>query len=93
MRVECARCGHQEDETYEFDVPLAKAQPMQAYEPGKCPECKAPITMHLKRTQQGQRCDLILMPSNGRRGVQAFLLGSETQKVLTHSKIPVLVFR
>jgi nucleotide-binding universal stress UspA family protein len=33
------------------------------------------------------------MASNERRGVQAFLLGSETQKVLTHSKIPVLVFR
>jgi nucleotide-binding universal stress UspA family protein len=38
-------------------------------------------------------CDLIMMASHGRRGVQAFLLGSETQKVLTHSKIPVLVFR
>ena len=38
-------------------------------------------------------CDLILMASNGRRGVQAFLLGSETHKVLTHSKVPVLVFR
>jgi len=38
-------------------------------------------------------CDLIMMASHGRSGVQAFLLGSETQKVLTHSKIPVLVFR
>lgn len=38
-------------------------------------------------------CDLILMASHGRRGVQGFLLGSETQKVLTHTKIPVLVFR
>jgi hypothetical protein len=28
MRVECARCGHSEDDTYEFDMPLAKAQPM-----------------------------------------------------------------
>jgi hypothetical protein len=34
MRVECARCGHAEDETYEFDMPIAKAQPMEAYEPG-----------------------------------------------------------
>jgi nucleotide-binding universal stress UspA family protein len=42
----------------------------------------------------GQRgCDLIMMASHGRRGVGALLLGSETQKVLTHSKIPVLVFR
>ena len=38
-------------------------------------------------------CDLIVMASHGRRGVQAILLGSETQKVLTHSHIPVLVCR
>ena len=38
-------------------------------------------------------CDLILMASHGRRGVSALLLGSETVKVLTHSKIPVLVYR
>jgi nucleotide-binding universal stress UspA family protein len=34
-----------------------------------------------------------MMASHGRRGVGALLLGSETQKVLTHSKIPVLVYR
>jgi hypothetical protein len=33
MRVECARCGHAEDDTYDFDLPLAKKQPMEAYEP------------------------------------------------------------
>lgn len=38
-------------------------------------------------------CDLIFMASHGRRGISGLLLGSETQKVLTHSKIPVLVFR
>ena len=38
-------------------------------------------------------CDLIVMASHGRRGVSALLLGSETTKVLTHSKIPVLVYR
>ncbi|AGW94805.1 MULTISPECIES: universal stress protein [Cupriavidus] len=38
-------------------------------------------------------CDLIVMSSHGRRGLQALLIGSETQKVLTHSAIPVLVFR
>ena len=38
-------------------------------------------------------CDLILMASHGRRGVSALVLGSETIKVLTHSKIPVLVYR
>ncbi|WP_297472639.1 universal stress protein [Ferrovum sp.] len=40
-----------------------------------------------------QECDLILMASHGRRGLTGLILGSETQKVLTHSKIPVLVFR
>ena len=38
-------------------------------------------------------CDLIFLASHGRRGVAALLLGSETNKVLTHSKIPVLVTR
>jgi nucleotide-binding universal stress UspA family protein len=38
-------------------------------------------------------CDLIVMASHGRRGVSALLLGSETQKVLTHSTTPVLVVR
>jgi len=42
-------------------------------------------------TQVG--CDLIFMASHGRRGFTALLLGSETNKVLTHSKIPVLVYR
>ena len=42
-------------------------------------------------TQSG--CDLIFMASHGRRGIGALLLGSETNKVLTHSKIPVLVYR
>jgi nucleotide-binding universal stress UspA family protein len=39
------------------------------------------------------KCDLIVMASHGRRGLDGILLGSETQKVLTHSKIPVLVCR
>ena len=38
-------------------------------------------------------CDLIFMASHGRRGLSGFLLGSETNKVLTHSTIPVLVYR
>jgi nucleotide-binding universal stress UspA family protein len=40
-----------------------------------------------------QGCDLIVMASHGRRGLSAMLLGSETQKVLTHSSIPVLVIK
>lgn len=45
------------------------------------------------RTAAKRKCDLIVMASHGRRGVAAMVLGSETQKVLTHSKIPVLVCR
>ena len=40
-----------------------------------------------------ENCDLVVMASHGRRGLEGFLLGSETQKVLTHSSIPVLVYR
>ena len=39
------------------------------------------------------RCDAIVMASHGHRGLTALLLGSETTKVLTHSKLPVLVVR
>jgi nucleotide-binding universal stress UspA family protein len=44
-------------------------------------------------TAKAKGCDLITMASHGRRGVSAIVLGSETVKVLTHSKIPVLVHR
>ena len=40
-----------------------------------------------------QGCDLIIMASHGRRGIKGLLLGSETQKVLVHSAIPVMVHR
>jgi nucleotide-binding universal stress UspA family protein len=40
-----------------------------------------------------QKCNLVVMASHGRRGLSALLLGSETQKVLTHSSIPVLVVK
>jgi len=44
-------------------------------------------------TAASKGCDLIVMASHGRRGISAVVLGSETLKVLTHSKIPVLVHR
>jgi nucleotide-binding universal stress UspA family protein len=47
------------------------------------------ILRHAKKT----KCDLIVMGSHGRTGLASLLLGSETSKVLTHSKIPVLVVR
>ena len=45
------------------------------------------------RAAQAKKCDLIVMSSHGRRGLAGLLLGSETTKVLTHSKVPVLVCR
>ena len=39
------------------------------------------------------KADLIVMASHGRKGIKRLLLGSETQQVLTHSHIPVLVLR
>jgi nucleotide-binding universal stress UspA family protein len=62
-------------------------------------ECKtaysiaaAPWEAILAATKK-HKCDAIVMASHGRRGVSALLLGSETQKVLTHSKLPVIVVR
>jgi nucleotide-binding universal stress UspA family protein len=45
------------------------------------------------KAAKARRCDLIVMASHGRRGLAGLLLGSETTKVLTRSKIPVLVCR
>jgi nucleotide-binding universal stress UspA family protein len=45
------------------------------------------------KVAKDKQCDLIVMASHGRRGVSALVLGSETQKVLTHSNIPVLVIK
>lgn len=47
------------------------------------------ILQHAKKA----KCDLIVMSSHGRTGLASLLLGSETSKVLTHSRIPVLVVR
>ena len=44
-------------------------------------------------TARSRKCDLIVMASHGRRGLAGVILGSETTKVLTHSKTPVLVCR
>jgi nucleotide-binding universal stress UspA family protein len=44
-------------------------------------------------TAKKHKCDLIVMASHGRKGIKRLLLGSETQHVLTHSLIPVLVLK
>jgi nucleotide-binding universal stress UspA family protein len=43
------------------------------------------------KTAEDKGCDVIVMASHGRSGISAVLMGSVTNKVLTHTKIPVLV--
>lgn len=45
------------------------------------------------RAARAKKCDAVAMASHGRGGLAGLLLGSETQRVLAHSKIPVIVFR
>jgi nucleotide-binding universal stress UspA family protein len=52
-----------------------------------------PVWQAIVKAARAKRCDLIVMASHGRRGIAALVLGSETTRVLTHSKIPVLVSR
>lgn len=54
---------------------------------------KGPPYLSIIETAQAKKCDLIVMGSHGRSGLEALFLGSHTLKVLTHSKIPVLVCR
>ena len=61
--------------------------------------CKAEALVHrtpwegIIKAARDNKCDLIVMASHGRRGLAGVILGSETSKVLTHSKTPVLVCR
>lgn len=47
----------------------------------------------IRECARAHKCDVIVMSSHGRRGIKGLLLGSETLKVLTHCKFPVLVCR
>jgi len=51
------------------------------------------ISDAILRTAQKHQCDLIVMASHGRKGIKRLLLGSETQHVLTHANMPVLVLK
>ncbi len=53
----------------------------------------ADVYLQIIAAARKQRCDVICMASHGRHGLSALVLGSETTKVLTHSKLPVLVLR
>lgn len=80
-----------------------QAQKILGFAEGLCRDAGVPCTTSkvssdspyeaIIDTANANGCDLIFMASHGRRGISGLLLGSETSKVLTHSKIPVLVFR
>jgi nucleotide-binding universal stress UspA family protein len=55
-------------------------------------EAEAPDEGIIKAAKS-QKCDVIVMASHGRRGITKLIMGSVTQNVLTHSKIPVVVYR
>jgi nucleotide-binding universal stress UspA family protein len=60
-------------------------------------ECRVAISYHpyeeILKAASDFHCDVVFMASHGRSGLKGLLLGSETQKVLTQAKLPVLVFR
>ncbi|MDR3221394.1 MAG: universal stress protein [Candidatus Accumulibacter sp.] len=80
-----------------------QAQEILDYVASTCQEAGVPCTKAtatsdvpyevIIETAADNDCDLIFMASHGRRGFTSLLLGSETQKVLAHSTIPVLVYR
>ena len=78
------------DKVLQFAVDIAKAEGV---------ECKTARVMNISINQaivqeaQNSQCDLICMASHGRKGIAGILLGSETQRVLVNSKVPVLVHR
>ena len=51
------------------------------------------VAESLLKVADSEKCDLIVMASHGYKGLKRLLLGSETQHVLTHAKVPVLVLR
>ena len=55
-------------------------------------EANSPYEL-IVRTAEEHHCDIILMASHGRKGLNKLFLGSETQKVLAHTHLPVLVLR
>ena len=91
MWKECARLAEEEAGRYLDDATrICRQEGVDA----------ATLTEDCDWTHQGiinaateRGCDLIFMASHGHRGLSALLLGSETNKVLAHTKIPVLVYR
>lgn len=90
------------EEQYEKDSEARARKVLMTIEQ-QANECGVPVDTLVVRSDDVYRavidtatsrgCDLIAMASHGRRGVRGLLLGSDTQKVLTHTSLPVLVYR
>ena len=93
---------------YEHDISGKNKQKWETYRTladakRRCDEIGVPSTTLMVKSfspaeaiiEQSKKhdCDVVFMASHGRQGFAAVLLGSETQKVLTHSQIPVMVYR
>ena len=72
---------------------VAKAAAAREVACGTVTESRDEIYQAIIDSAQARACDLIVMASHGRRGIAGLLMGSQTQHVLTHSRIPVLVCR
>lgn len=82
MKVAAERLGKVADAAAKAGV-LVETMTVQSFSPYEA----------IIDTAKAKGCDVIFMSSHGRKGLSAVLLGSETQKVLTHSTIPVMVYR
>lgn len=93
---ESVRAGYEES-TALYDSEVLAAAEAKARAAGITAGSQRRIHPHpyeaIIETAREQGCDLIAMASHGRRGMAAVLLGSQTMRVLTHSGIPVLVYR
>jgi len=86
-RASCRRAGRKALAAVEIESQASRVQYGSAILAAETP------WEGIVRAARSKKCDLIVMASHGRRGLAGLLLGSETTKVLTHSKIPVLVCR
>lgn len=84
--------GTREQATRVLDEAMAVAQKANVSAKTHTEVSDIPYQVIIK-TAEGDGCDLVFMASHGRKGLAGLLLGSETHKVLTHSKVPVLVYR
>lgn len=84
--------GTQEQALRILDAAMALAQQEQVPAQTRSETSDLPYQVIIE-TAKAEACDLIFMASHGRRGLAGIILGSETQKVLTHCNIPVLVYR